>query len=153
MSLDWFSLEALLGGILIGFASALLFSFNGRIAGISGIAGQWFQWVRERVQTKSPSVFRGDALWRFLFLSGLIVGGFLMQGTEYSAQPSPVGLPLVIAAGLLVGMGTRMGWGCTSGHGVCGLARFSGRSLFATLLFMGAGMLAVSIVRLMGGFS
>lgn len=136
--------SALLGGALIGLSAAVLLLFKGRIAGISGIAGGVIL----------PE--KGDIPWRILFLVGLVVGGVLYQlfgispGVE-SIQPvtGKVGL---ILAGLLVGIGSALGTGCTSGHGICGLARRSFRSLVATLTFMLTAMITVFIVRhLVGG--
>ncbi len=126
-------LPALAGGIMIGTASALLMAFNGRVAGISGILGGLLsRW--------SP-----DQWWRLTFLLGLILGG----GTAFYWAPEAFiditenGTMQVLAAGLLVGLGTRIGSGCTSGHGVCGIGRLSIRSLVATLVFVGSGMLTV----------
>ena len=126
-------LPALAGGIMIGTASALLMAFNGRVAGISGILGgllsRWSQ----------------DQWWRLTFLLGLVLGG----GTAFYWAPEAFiditenGTMQVLAAGLLVGLGTRIGSGCTSGHGVCGIGRLSIRSLVATLVFVGSGMLTV----------
>lgn len=126
-----------IGGMLIGAASAVLLVFNGRIAGISGIAGGVFSSV--------PASERG---WRTTFLIGLLLGGVLLSvvlPTAFGA--SPVSLPAIVGAGLLVGFGTRLGSGCTSGHGICGLSRFSARSLVATITFMAAGGLTVFVVR------
>ncbi|QPF76551.1 YeeE/YedE family protein [Roseateles sp. DAIF2] len=127
--------SALAGGALIGLAAALLVLLNGRIAGISGVLGALLQ----------PSAERG---WRLAFLAGLI-GAPLLWGL-LAARPAPridAGWGLLVAAGLLVGLGTRYGAGCTSGHGVCGLARLSPRSLVATLVFMAAGFAAVFVAR------
>ena len=128
---------ALAGGAMIGFAAVLLLAFNGRIAGISGILDGIF------------SAYPADEKrWRMVFIGGLIIGGFLvflLRGgalVEIRAQ----GIRLVVA-GLLVGFGTRMGSGCTSGHGVCGLARRSKRSLAATTIFIGTAVLIVFIRR------
>lgn len=124
------------GGILIGGAAAFLLISNGRIAGISGILG--------RALAKT----RGDTLWRVLFLLGLPLGalgiGAARGGLEIHLSASPATLVL---AGLLVGFGTQLGDGCTSGHGVCGIARGSRRSLAATLVFMVTGVLTVFAVR------
>jgi uncharacterized membrane protein YedE/YeeE len=117
------------GGILIGGAAAFLLISNGRIAGISGILG------------RALEKMRGDTLWRLLFLLGLPLA---RGGLEIQLSASPMTLVL---AGLLVGFGTQLGNGCTSGHGVCGLARGSKRSLAATLVFMATGMLTVFVVR------
>ncbi|MDG4718793.1 MULTISPECIES: YeeE/YedE family protein [Thalassospira] len=135
--------SALIGGGLIGLASGLYLLLNGRIAGISGIVGGLL----------TSSKGSTPMIERLVFLIGLIVGPLvLMTGTSIEAQSvvtSP--LPIVIAAGLLVGIGTTIGSGCTSGHGICGLSRFSLRSLVATLSFMIAGFLTVLVTRhLMG---
>lgn len=127
---------SLLGGILIGGASALFILANGRIAGISGILGGL---LRPRA---------GDIVWRVAFLLGLIVAPLLV----FAFMPPltvtiDAGNEILIIAGLLVGIGTRYGAGCTSGHGVCGLSRLSMRSLIATIAFMAAGMAAVFVMR------
>ena len=124
-----------LGGVLIGLAAAIMLVFNGRIAGISGIVGGLLE--------------PGDRDWRGTFVLGLLVGGVLLRVVAPQTLPGPVvtALPVVIAGGLLVGFGTRMGGGCTSGHGVCGMSRLSLRSLTATAIFMGAAMLTVGITR------
>ena len=131
--LEFSWLPALAGGIMIGTASALLMAFNGRVAGISGILGGLLsRW--------SP-----DQWWRLTFLLGLVLG----EGTAFYWAPEAFiditenGTMQVLAAGLLVGLGTRIGSGCTSGHGVCGIGRLSIRSLVATLVFVGSGMLTV----------
>jgi uncharacterized protein len=127
---------SLAGGALIGLAAALLILLNGRVAGISGIAGGLL-----RLQ-------RGDMAWRMAFLAGLIAASMLYQ--LFAALP-PVridaGTSTLIVAGLLVGAGTRYGSGCTSGHGVCGLARLSPRSAVATGIFMAAGFATVFVIR------
>jgi uncharacterized membrane protein YedE/YeeE len=124
-----------LGGILIGLASWLLWWGLGRIAGISSIAADTIV-----APTHSDT-------WRWAFLAGLIVGGCLLgQGLEIPSIP-PRPLYLLIPAGLLVGIGTVWGNGCTSGHGVCGLGRLSVRSLAAVGVFMATGMLAVTLMR------
>ena len=130
-------LPSILGGILIGIAASSLLLMTGRIAGISGIAGGIL------------SAGKGDSAWRLFFLLGLLCGGFLIrwivpEATRYEV-PTPI--PMLIVAGLLVGYGTRMGSGCTSGHGVCGIARLSPRSIVATLCFMAAGFATVFITR------
>ncbi|MFV1849633.1 MAG: YeeE/YedE family protein [Porticoccaceae bacterium] len=131
--------SALIGGGLIGLASGLYLLLNGRIAGISGIVGGLL----------SPSKDGSAMIERIAFVLGLIIGPLLlMSGTSIEAQSvvtSP--LPVIIAAGLLVGIGTTIGSGCTSGHGICGLSRFSLRSLVATLSFMAAGFITVLITR------
>lgn len=127
---------SLAGGVVIGVAVALLLLFNGRIAGISGILGGLLRWPR------------GDAAWRIAFVLGL-VGAPLVFGLV--APPPAVridaGTATLLVAGVLVGVGTRYGSGCTSGHGVCGLSRRSPRSLAATAAFMTAGCATVAIVR------
>jgi len=125
-----------LGGALIGLASILLLLANGRIAGISGILGG----------VLAP--IRGDVAWRALFIIGLWLGAliysFARGGLAVELQS---GWPVMIVAGLLVGFGTRMGGGCTSGHAVCGIARSSMRSIVATLVFMGSAILTVYVTR------
>lgn len=130
-------LMASLGGVLIGLASALLMLFNGRIAGISGI----FRGVLV------PQ--RGDLLWRGLFVLGLLAGGVVMFQLQPELFPTKFesSVPMTLGAGLLVGFGTRLGSGCTSGHGVCGLSRFSPRSLVSTLTFIATGAVVVFIMR------
>ncbi len=134
-------LSGLLGGVLIGLSASLLMSFNGRIAGISGILGELLAFRRSEMG------------WRLAFIAGLVVAPILYRAFSgalpFTITPS---MPVLIAGGLLVGIGTRMGSGCTSGHGVCGLARFSKRSLAATLIFMAAGIATVFVARhLIGG--
>ncbi len=139
MSIDWnhfTPLAALAGGVLIGIAAAMFVLLNGRIAGISGVLGGLFR----------PS--RGDVAWRVAFVLGLI-GAPAVYGL-LAVLPRPqidAGHGALVAAGLLVGIGTRYGSGCTSGHGVCGLSRLSPRSLAATLAFMGAGFATVFVTR------
>lgn len=129
--------SAALGGLLIGSSAALLWVVKGRIAGISGILGGLF------------ALRSGDLAWRAVFLAGLMAAP-LIYGAVAGELPAPtdVGSPaLLIAAGLLVGFGTRLGSGCTSGHGVCGLARLSLRSLTATGLFMASAVVTVFVTR------
>ena len=128
--------SALGGGILIGLAAASFILLNGRIAGISGILGGLL----------TPA--KDDILWRRAFLGGL-VGAPLLWLLVADLPPIRIeaGYPAVIIAGLLVGIGTRYGSGCTSGHGVCGLSRLSVRSLAATASFMGAGFVTVYVIR------
>tara|TARA_Y100000815_G_scaffold191917_1_gene175306 strand:+ start:601 stop:1032 length:432 start_codon:yes stop_codon:yes gene_type:complete len=138
MSIDWVAftpLSALLGGALIGAAAALLMLFNGRIAGISGLVGRLLA---------SPAG-NGEAL---LFVLGLLLAPwlYLALAGELAVQVDAGPVALVVA-GLLVGFGSRLGSGCTSGHGVCGLSRLSLRSLVATLSFMGAGFAIVFFLR------
>ncbi|WP_288129538.1 YeeE/YedE family protein [Microbulbifer sp.] len=146
MNVDWneFTPEtALAGGLLIGLASAWLILMNGRIAGISGILGGLLD--NDRDQSNS----RG---WQLAFLLGLLAGPAIW--VLFHALPAieiRASYPMLIAAGLLVGIGTRYASGCTSGHGVCGLSRLSPRSLAATLAFMGGGFATVYVIRhLMG---
>ena len=133
---------ALLGGLLIGVAATLSLWANGRIAGISGI-------VSAAITTD-----QGDRAWRVLFLLGMLCGALVFalvrgEAAELKLQVGPI---LTVAAGLLVGFGTRLGSGCTSGHGICGLARFSRRSFTATLVFMVTAIITVYLTRhLLGG--
>lgn len=139
---DFTPISALVGGGIIGIAATLLLVGNGRIAGISGILGGLL------VPT------RGDRLWRALFMLGLVAAGVVAALiAPDSIGSSPRSLPVLAAAGLLVGVGTRLGNGCTSGHGVCGISRMSPRSLVATITFIGAGMVIVRLFALLGGAS
>ena len=139
MNIDWANFTpwaSFAGGLLIGLATAMLLLFNGRIAGVSGIVGNLLRPVK------------GDVWWRVAFILGLIVAS-LVYGL---LAPLPnvrvdADMATLIVAGLLVGVGTRYGSGCTSGHGICGLSRLSLRSLVATLLFMLAGFVTVFVVR------
>jgi uncharacterized membrane protein YedE/YeeE len=129
-------LLALTGGAMIGAASALLLLTHGRIAGISGISGSLLQ----------PST--RDRGWRLAFLGGLAAAGLvasLVAPSAVGAQVRP--LPIVIAAGVLVGFGTRLGNGCTSGHGVCGMSRLSARSLVAVVTFIATGVVTTILAR------
>lgn len=130
-------LAGLIGGVLIGLAATLLLIFNGRVAGVSGIAGGAIAGVP------------GDRLWRVLFVLGLLAGGALAywQLPERTAVTVDASYPVLLLAGLLVGFGTRLGSGCTSGHGVCGVSRLSLRSIIATVVFMAAGFTTVYVVR------
>ncbi|MBK1886056.1 MULTISPECIES: YeeE/YedE family protein [Marinobacter] len=128
--------SALVGGVLVGLAAASFLLLNGRVAGISGILGGLL----------SPS--SGDTSWRIAFLAGLIgAPAIWVLSAELPPIEIEAGYPALIIAGLLVGVGTRYGSGCTSGHGVCGLSRLSPRSLAATVSFMFAGFLTVYIIR------
>lgn len=133
-------LRPTVGGLLVGGAAVLFFSLNGRILGVSGLAGGLID---------GPQADRGFRAW---FLGGLLAGAlalvFLMPG---AFGRSPASLPVLAVAGLLVGFGTRLGNGCTSGHGVCGNSRLSLRSLVATITFIGIGMVTVTLVRTLGG--
>ena len=139
MTVDWNAFtpwSSLAGGALIGLAAAMLALLNGRIAGISGVLGGLFKPVR------------GDIGWRMAFVAGLLSAPllYLLGGMELRPQID-AGYAALVLAGLLVGVGTRYGSGCTSGHGVCGLSRLSGRSLAATAAFMGAGFITVFVTR------
>lgn len=141
MSLDWTHFTpwtALAGGILLGIASAAFILLNGRVLGISGIVGGLL----------APR--RADIGWRLSFLLGLLLAPTaltLLAPGLIRAPRIDAGTLTLIAAGLLVGFGTRYGSGCTSGHGVCGLSRLSPRSLVATLAFMAAGFATVFVIR------
>jgi uncharacterized membrane protein YedE/YeeE len=129
--------SALLGGVLIGLSALILFFFDGRVAGISGILGNLL-------------AFRsGEIAWRTAFLAGLIAAPTIYGIAAGHLPPLTVtvSLPLLIAGGFLVGFGTRLGSGCTSGHGVCGMARLSPRSIAATLTFMATGAITVFVMR------
>ena len=130
--------SALLGGALIGLAAVLLMLLNGRIAGVSGIAG------RLLVPRALPP---GDAAWRVLFLVGLVIGAGVYGLLAPVTIEVPVSWPALAIGGLLVGFGTQLGNGCTSGHGVCGIARLSPRSIVATLVFMASAIVTVFVTR------
>ncbi len=139
MTVDWNVFTpwpALAGGLLIGIAAAMLLLVGGRIAGISGIVGGLLKPVR------------GDVGWRLAFIGGLLAAP--LTYSLFTALPRPqidASYGALLLAGLLVGVGTRFGGGCTSGHGVCGISRLSLRSLLATLAFMGAGFATVFVLR------
>jgi uncharacterized membrane protein YedE/YeeE len=139
MTIDWNHFtpwNSLAGGILLGLAAALYILHNGRVLGISGIVGGLLP----------PR--RGDASWRLFFLAGLLVAPTVWALFHPAVLPRiAASAPVLVIAGLLVGWGTSYGSGCTSGHGVCGLARLSPRSLVATLAFMGAGFVTVLLAR------
>jgi len=143
MLIDWIHFtpwSALAGGMIIGIAAALFALLNGRIAGISGIVGGLF-----KVQT-------GDMGWRIAFVAGLVAAPLVWQ--LFHSLPTlqiDTGYGMLALAGLAVGIGTRYGSGCTSGHGVCGISRMSPRSIVATLVFMGTGFITVYLVRHMFG--
>lgn len=124
-----------LGGLLIGVASAMVLVFNGRIAGISGVSGGIFRFQK------------GDLLWRSLFVGGLVLGGLGAYLVAPAAFEIATGRPLWVLAiaGLLTGVGTQLGGGCTSGHGICGLGRFSVRSLVAVLTFLLTAAITVAV--------
>ena len=138
MSVDWNAFtpwSSFGGGMLIGLAAALFVLLNGRVAGISGVLGGLF------------TPLRGDVLWRVAFVVGMVAAP--LAYSVVLALPSvqiDASYPALVAAGLLVGVGTRYGAGCTSGHGVCGLSRLSLRSLVATGAFMGAGFVTVYVL-------
>lgn len=129
------------GGMIIGLSVALLMAAGGRIAGISGILGGAVR--------GAP----GDRGWRLYFILGLVAGGvaFAWGAPEVFGEPRVVPWWRLAVAGLLVGFGTRLGSGCTSGHGICGISRFSPRSIVATAVFVGVGMLTVAVVGTVGG--
>jgi uncharacterized protein len=133
-------LQAGAGGVLIGLASWLLLASLGRVAGISGIA------AGALVPTQGAQA--GERAWRWAFVAGLVVVGAAMAALLNTPTVATRSFPLLVAAGLLVGFGTVLGSGCTSGHGVCGLGRRSVRSLVATLVFMGAGVVTVFVTTL-----
>ena len=139
MSIDWASFtpgSAAIGGVIIGIAVAMFAFVNGRIAGVSGIVGGLFR--------PAP----GDIAWRLAFVAGLVTAPIAYAiGAALPPVVIEAGYPTLIVAGLLVGIGTRYGAGCTSGHGVCGISRLSPRSIVATLSFMAAGFATVFVAR------
>ncbi len=139
MTVDWLHFTpwtALSGGLLLGLAAALFVLLNGRLMGISGIVGGLLWPVR------------GDVAWRVAFLAGMLAAPWLYAQVTVPVMPRiDAGWVTVVVSGLLVGVGTRYGSGCTSGHGVCGLSRLSLRSLVATGAFMVAGFVTVYVVR------
>lgn len=143
MNWDEFTpVSALIGGVLIGLATSLAMLLNGKIAGISGVIG--------RILRPAP----GDALWRVCFVAGLIAGGgltFVIYPSSAQLDFSHTGLAGMLAAGLLVGLGTRLGGGCTSGHGVCGISRRSSGGVVATMVFMVVAGLVVFLRSLLQG--
>ena len=131
-------IQSLFGGVLIGFSAVMLMAFNGRIAGISGIAGRLL-----------PPYASGDPLGALAFALGLIAAPFVYQAIAGASFAQTVSdkAGLMALAGLLVGFGAAYGGGCTSGHGVCGMARLSPRSIVATLTFMATGFATVYVMR------
>ena len=133
--------SAIIGGALIGLAATWLLLSNGRIAGVSGIFGGLL------------AAWKEDTQWKVAFVTGLFAGGLLLinvlPGTI--AAPDDRSVIWVAVAGLLVGFGTRLGNGCTSGHGICGLSRFSRRSLVATVTFMATGFATATLLGILGG--
>ena len=134
-------LNAVIGGVLIGIAVSLMLLFNGRVTGISGILGGIVKPQRK------------DLFWRIAFILGLIFGGIIIQLVKPSAffQTSSVLRIDYVIAGLLVGFGTLLGNGCTSGHGVCGISRLSVRSIIATITFITFGVISVLIFKFVRG--
>lgn len=130
-------ISALIGGALIGFASVLLMIFTGRVAGISGILTGCF------------ALIGGDKTWRVAFIGGLISAPVVssLVGHPLATPEMPMTWSIIVLAGFLVGLGSRIGGGCTSGHGVCGIARLSVRSIVATITFMATAMAVVTIMR------
>jgi uncharacterized membrane protein YedE/YeeE len=142
MTIDWSHFTpwlSLAGGLLLGVAAAMFILVNGRVLGISGIVGGLL----------APK--KGDAAWRVAFLLGMalspLIFRMLMPPDMVQSPRIDAGYMSIILAGLMVGLGTRYGSGCTSGHGVCGLSRMSPRSLLATITFMGTGFLTVFVLR------
>lgn len=137
MSPNFTPVSSLLGGALIGLAASIILLYNGKIAGISGIFGGILKPVK------------GDTAWRVAFVAGLLIAGlgFVVLYPNAFSTHAPGSIGLVALAGLLVGLGTRIGSGCTSGHGVCGIARRSPRSITATMTFIATGMVTTYIVR------
>ncbi|WP_272539104.1 MULTISPECIES: YeeE/YedE family protein [unclassified Providencia] len=137
MSIDWANftpVSAAIGGVFIGVAVAILLVFNGRIAGISGILGGILK----------PT--KGDTAWKVAFILGIIISPILFTWFAYTPEVNiAASTPILIIAGLFVGFGTRLGGGCTSGHGICGMARFSRRSIVAVLIFMIVAFVTVAI--------
>ncbi|MCH9680907.1 MAG: YeeE/YedE family protein [Deltaproteobacteria bacterium] len=132
-------MASLLGGVLIGLSTVILRVFTGKTAGISGIVGATLRGAVER--------------WRLAFIGGMVVGGLVVLASSSAAIAFSLdrSWPTLVVAGLLIGYGTQLGGGCTSGHGVCGISRGSGRSLVATCVFMATAMLTVAAMRLLGG--
>lgn len=134
MATEFTPVSALIGGALIGAAAMLLLWSLGRVAGVSGIVN-------------SALEQREGRAWRLAFVLGLVAGAGIWFMVSGAAPHAGFALPWLVAAGLLVGFGTRVGGGCTSGHGICGLARLSKRSLVAVAVFMGAGFATVYVLR------
>ncbi len=138
MQQDW--INALFGGVLIGTSVSLMLLWSGRVTGISGIING------------ALSPVKGDTLWRVLFMGGLFLGGLVMGQLKPTVFANTINSETwtTVVAGLLVGFGTILGSGCTSGHGVCGISRMSARSIAATIVFMAAGIAAVYVFRKLG---
>jgi len=138
---DAMPVEGVIGGVMIGCAAALMLLGSGRIAGISGIAA--------RAMRLSSSGLSLPAAW--IFIAGLLAGAVAVDQIIGPVQADfPTSIPLLIAAGVIVGFGTRLGSGCTSGHGVCGMSRLSPRSLIAVATFMASGAITVALANLLG---
>lgn len=129
----------LVGGMFIGFAAVLLFWFNGRIMGVSGIVSGIFTKITK------------DSWVRFAFIAGLVLGGYLYQLKNPVLVRIDASWTMLIVAGFLVGFGTVMGNGCTSGHGICGIARLSKRSIIGTIVFIASGIITVWAKKMLGG--
>ncbi|CAG9426764.1 hypothetical protein NVI2019_PEGOAJLN_02668 [Providencia alcalifaciens] len=142
MTIDWAHFtpgSAAVGGVLIGLAAAILLILNGRIAGISGILAGVLKPVK------------GDTAWKLAFIVGILVAPLLFTAFVYAPEVTiTTSTPLLIVAGLLVGFGTRLGGGCTSGHGICGMARFSRRSIIAVVIFMLVAFITVAVINHFG---
>ncbi len=138
MQPDW--INALIGGVIIGTAVSLMLLWNGRVTGISGIVNG------------IVSPIKGDTFWRISFITGLIAGGFIMKSVKAETFSGGLSTDLwtTIVAGVLVGFGTTLGSGCTSGHGICGISRLSLRSIVATIIFILTGMGSVLLFRKLG---
>ena len=135
-------MEAIVGGVLIGVAATMMLLFNGRVTGISGIVGGLLNPVSK------------DKSWRILFLLGLLVGGFFLRffhPVSFVTVSNAWRIDYMIA-GFFVGFGTLLGNGCTSGHGVCGISRFSFRSIISTIIFILSGILSVVFFKLIRGY-
>ena len=135
-------MEAIYGGVLIGVAATMMLLFNGRVTGISGIVGGLLNPVSK------------DKSWRILFLLGLLVGGFFLRffhPVSFVSVSNAWRIDYMIA-GFFVGFGTLLGNGCTSGHGVCGISRFSFRSIISTIIFILSGILSVVFFKLIRGY-
>ncbi len=140
LNIDWANftlLNSLMGGILIGIAATIIFFVNGRIMGISGILGNL-------IATKETD----QKFWRIIFILGVLIGPliFILLFKEIKSE-MVANTTLLIISGFLVGLGTSLGNGCTSGHGICGLSRFSIRSIVATLVFVISGMITVYLIN------
>ncbi len=140
MHQDW--INALLGGVIIGISVSLMLLWNGRVTGISGIING------------ALSPVKGDTGWRVLFIVGLFLGGLTLRALNPNIFSGSLETETwtTVVAGLLVGFGTILGSGCTSGHGVCGISRMSPRSLVATIIFISAGVIAVVAFKKLGVF-